>query len=110
MGKGKNPSAAAKKVAEKRALEVPEMAAAAQIWLAPTTKPKHLLKLHEQGYLPKQKLGEWKAPGEHRIPNLEPGEIVLFVPFIEHGLGLPTSPFFAWFFALLWHNPKSSEP
>jgi len=26
---------------------------------------------------------------EHRIPNLEPGEIVLFMPFIQHGLGLP---------------------
>jgi len=69
------------------------MAAAAQIWPASVTKPKHLLKLHEQGYLPEQKLEEWKAPGENRIPNLEPGEIVLFVPFIEHGLGLPTSPF-----------------
>jgi len=93
MGKSKNSSTAAKKVTKKRALEVPEMAAAAQIWPAPTIKPKHLLTLHEQGYLPEQKLGEWKAPVEHRIPNLEPGEIVLFVPFIKHGLGLPTSPF-----------------
>ena len=41
----------------------------------------------------KQKLGEWKAPGEHRILNLEPREIVLFVPFIQHGLGLPACPF-----------------
>ena len=32
MGKGKNPSAAAKKVIEKRVLEVPEMATAAQIY------------------------------------------------------------------------------
>jgi hypothetical protein len=40
-----------------------------------------------------QKLGEWKAPGEHRIPNIEPSEIVLFVPFIQHGLGLPAYPF-----------------
>ena len=47
MGKGKNPSATAKKVAEKRALEVPEMAAAAQIWPAPSTKPKHLQKLRD---------------------------------------------------------------
>ena len=62
MGKSKNSSAAAKKVAEKRVLEVPEMAVAAQIWPAPITKPKHLLKLHEQGYLPEQKLGEWKVP------------------------------------------------
>ena len=83
MGKGKNPSATAKKkVAEKRALEVSEMAAASQIWPAPSTKPKHLQKLCDQGYLPDQKLGEWKAPGEHRIPNLESGEILLFIPFI----------------------------
>ena len=47
MGKGKNSSAAAKKVTEKRALEVPEMAATAQIWPALVTKLKHLLKLHE---------------------------------------------------------------
>jgi hypothetical protein len=95
MGKGKNSSTTTKKTAEKRVLEVPEMAAAAQIWPAPSTKPKHLQKLHEQGYLLDQKLGEWKALGEHRIPNIEPSEIVLFVPFIQHGLGLPAYPFFA---------------
>ena len=82
MGKSKKSSIAAKKVAENRMFEVPEMTTAAQIWLALTTKPKHLLKLHEQGYLPKQKLGEWKVPREHHIPILESGEIVLFVPFI----------------------------
>ena len=93
MAKSKNLSAATKKVVEKRALEVPKMAITAQIWLASVTKPKHLSKLHEQGYLPEQSLGEWKAPGEHRIPNLEPSEIVLFVLFIQHGLGLPACPF-----------------
>ena len=45
MGKGKNLSATAKKVVEKRALEVPEMAVTAQIWSTPSTKPKHLQKL-----------------------------------------------------------------
>ena len=88
MGKGKN-----LRITEKRALEVPEMAAVAQIWPVPSTKPKHLQKLHDQGYLPDQKLGEWKAPGEHLIPNLERGEIVLFIPFIQHGLGFATCPF-----------------
>ena len=82
MGKGKNLSTTAKKVAKMRALEVPQMAAAAQIWPTPSMKPKHLQKLRDQGYLPNQKLAEWKTPGEHRIPNLEPSEIVLFVPFI----------------------------
>ena len=47
MGKGKNLSATSKKVAEKRALEVPEMATATQIYPASVMKPKHLLKLHE---------------------------------------------------------------
>ena len=59
MGKGKNPSAASKKSTKKRALEVPKMAAAAQIWPAPSTKPKHLQKFRDQGYLSDQKLGEW---------------------------------------------------
>lgn len=59
----------------------------------PITKARHLQRLRDQGYLPDQKLGEWKAPGEHRIPNLETGEIVLFIPFIEHELGLPACPF-----------------
>ena len=62
MGESKNSSTTTKKAADKRVLEVPEIAAAAQIWPAPITKPKHLLKLHEQGYLPEQKLGEWKVP------------------------------------------------
>ena len=47
MGKGKNSSIATKKTTEKRVLEVPEMATAAQIWPVPVMKPKHLLKLHE---------------------------------------------------------------
>jgi len=42
MGKGKNPSAATKKVAKKRALEVLEMATASHIWPTPSTKLKHL--------------------------------------------------------------------
>ena len=52
MGKGKNLSTAAKKVVEKRALEVLEMDAIAQILPSPSTKPKHLQMLYDQGYLP----------------------------------------------------------
>jgi hypothetical protein len=59
-----------------------------------------------------QKLEEWKAPREHRIPNLEPGEIVLFVPFIKHGLGLPACPFlhgFLHYFSItLNHLPPNA--
>ena len=70
MGKGNNPSAAAKKVAEKRALEVSEMAAASQIWPAPSTKPKHLQKLCDQGYLPDQKHGNGRRLVNTTFPIL----------------------------------------
>jgi hypothetical protein len=42
MGRSKSSSAALKKATEKQAMEVPEMAATALIWPAPTTKKKHL--------------------------------------------------------------------
>jgi hypothetical protein len=75
-------------------------------------KKKHLQKLHEQGLLREQNLGEWKAPREHRIPNLKLGEIVLFVPFIQHGLGLPACPFlhgFLQYFGItLNHLPSNA--
>jgi len=53
-----------------------------------------LIKLHEDGLLPEKHLGEWRAPGNHHVPKLEEGEIVLFTPFVERGLGLPASDFF----------------
>jgi hypothetical protein len=43
--------------------------------------------------LPEQRLDGWEAPREHRVPALRSGQIVLFVPFIEHGLCLPACPF-----------------
>jgi len=53
-----------------------------------------LKKLYEDGLLPEKHLDEWKAPGNHRVPVLEEGEIVLFTPFVEKRLGLPASEFF----------------
>ena len=57
-------------------------------------KEEALEKRHEDGSLSERHLGEWKAPGNHRVPVLEEGEIVLFTPFVEKGLGLPASDFF----------------
>jgi hypothetical protein len=65
MGRCKSSSAASKKATKKQVMEVLEMAVNTLIWPAPTTKKKHQQRLHEQGLLPEQKLGEWKAPGEH---------------------------------------------
>jgi hypothetical protein len=33
------------------------------------------------------------VPGEHRVPSLNPGEIVLFLPFVRAGLCLPAFAF-----------------
>lgn len=64
------------------------------IWEESTVKEEALEKMHEDGLLPEKTLGEWKAPGNHRVPELEEGEIVLFTPFVERGSGLPASEFF----------------
>jgi hypothetical protein len=45
--------------------ELIEMAAASKIWPAPSTKLKHLKRLHEQRLLLEQRLGGWEVPGEH---------------------------------------------
>jgi hypothetical protein len=107
MGRSKSLSATSKKAIKKQAMEVPEMATATLIWPSPTTKKKHLQRLLEQGLLLEQKLKELRAPGEHRIPNLEPGEIVLFV---QAWARIACLPFLAWVLALFWHYPKSFAP
>jgi hypothetical protein len=45
-------------------------------------------------------LVDWKVPGEHRVPYLQIGEIVLFVAFVRAGLCLPASPFLHRFLRL----------
>ena len=57
-------------------------------------KEDALKKLHEDGLLPEKHFSEWKAPGNHHVTDLKEGEIVMFTPFVERGLGLPTSNFF----------------
>ena len=52
--------------------------------------------LHElvsDGLIQSKDIAEWRAPGEHRVPALGPGEIILFVSFIRAGLCLPASAF-----------------
>jgi hypothetical protein len=52
-----------------------------------------LQELADQGLIQEKGLTDWKVPGEHQVPNLNPGEIVLFLSFIHAGLCLPASPF-----------------
>jgi hypothetical protein len=54
---------------------------------------EQLKELADEGLIQDQGIAEWKAPREHRVPSLNPGEIILFVPFVHAGLCLPTSPF-----------------
>jgi hypothetical protein len=49
--------------------------------------------LVSDGLIQDQGFAEWKTPDEHRVPSLNPGEIVLFVSFIRAGLWLLASSF-----------------
>jgi hypothetical protein len=66
---------------------------AAQIWPASIVKSDALQELADLGLMQSQDLMEWKEAGEHQVPSLQPGEIVLFVPFVRANLCLPASPF-----------------
>jgi hypothetical protein len=79
------------------------MRAAASAWPVPVTKEEPLKELVDEGLLQEKELDDWKVPGEHRVPYLQPSEIVLFVAFVRAGLCLLASPFlhhFLLFFAI----------
>lgn len=69
------------------------MRAAKNAWPEPMTVEKQLSDLVDDGLLQKCEFADWKVPGEHRVPILNTGEIVLFVAFVRAGLCLPTLPF-----------------
>ena len=69
------------------------MRAAQKVWPAPTTTEDQLRELVSDGLIQSKDIVEWRALGEHRVPALGPGEIILFVYFICAGLCLPASAF-----------------
>jgi hypothetical protein len=69
------------------------MRAAQKIWPALTTMEDQLCELVSDGLIQDKGFVDWKTPGQHQVPTLGPGEIVLFVSFIHAGLYLPTSTF-----------------
>lgn len=86
----------AKKTGEKSIMDNPEyaaMKAAKQIWLVSLAHTSDLQELADLGLIQSQDLAKWKEAGEHRVPVLRLGEIIIFVSFIRAGLCLPASPF-----------------
>lgn len=73
--------------------ELVAMARIVKVFVDSTATQKQLEDLVAAGLIQEQAFSEWKLPGEHRVPELQPGEIVLFVPFISSGLCLPASEF-----------------
>ena len=69
------------------------MRAAQKVWPAPATTDDQLRELVGNGLIQSKDIAEWRAPGEHRVPALDPGEIILFVSFVRAGLCLPASAF-----------------
>jgi hypothetical protein len=62
-----------------------------------------LKELVDVGLLQEKELTDWKVPGKHQVPYLQPSEIVVFVAFVHAGLCRPASHFlhrFLWFFAI----------
>jgi hypothetical protein len=102
MGKGrKSGTSSSKKIIKvdvDQVLEVIEnkeflaMKATTSTWPVPTTTEEQLRELADEGLIQDQGLAEWRALGEHRVRSLNPGEIVLFVPFVHVGLCHPASP------------------
>lgn len=99
LSKSKGKAAEEEQVVENQ--EFVAMRAATTTWPAPTTKEEELQELANQGLIQENNLADWRAPGEHRVPYLNPREIVLFVPFVRAGLCLPASPSFTAFFVIL---------
>ena len=73
------------------------MRAAQKVWPALTTTEDQLRELVSDGLIQSKDIADWRAPGEHRVPALGPGEIILFVSFIRVGLCLPASAFLRQF-------------
>ena len=69
------------------------MRAAQKVWPAPTMTEDQLHELVNDCLIQDKEIAEWRALGQHRVPTLGSGEIVLFISFIRAGLCLPASAF-----------------
>lgn len=69
------------------------MKAAVKTWPAPVTKVVQIEELAGLGLIQEKAMAEWRALGQHRVPTLNPGEIVHFLSFVRAGICLPASSF-----------------
>ena len=53
------------------------MRAAQKVWPALTMTKDQLRELISDCLIQDKEIAEWRAPGQHRVPTLGPGEIVL---------------------------------
>jgi hypothetical protein len=84
MGRGcrlkvaSNKEKAAKEDQEKALIENQEfitMRVIATAWPTPSTKEEELQDMADQGVIQEMNLTDWRAPGEHWVPYLNPGEL-----------------------------------
>jgi hypothetical protein len=67
--------------------------ASEKIWPSQSMTKEQPRELVGDDLIQEQGFTNWKTPGQHRVPTLYPGEIVLFVSFIRAGLCLLASSF-----------------
>ena len=77
------------------------MRAAQKSWPTPTTTEEQLRELVSDGLIQSKAFAEWRVPGEHRVPALGPGEIVLLSPSFALDFAFPPLLFFINFSAIL---------
>jgi hypothetical protein len=69
------------------------MRATEKFWPILTTTEDQLRDLVKDGLIQEKDFVDWKVPGQHRVPTPSPGEIVLFISFVQVGLCLLASAF-----------------
>jgi hypothetical protein len=69
------------------------MRALEKIWPSLSMMKEQLRELVGDGLIQEQGFVDWKTLGQHRVPALNPGKIILFVSFIHAGLCLTASSF-----------------
>ena len=58
-------------------------------WRLSTMRESVLKAFAIKGFLPPKEVAHWRAPGREEFQQPQPGEVVSFLTFPEHGLGYP---------------------
>jgi hypothetical protein len=73
--------------------ELVAMRTVEKLWPVPTTMEDQLRELVSDSLIQQKDFADWKVPSEHWVPTPNPGEIIMFISFVQTSLCLPASTF-----------------